>query len=194
MLETFLLITAAKAISAKRLFEIGTFLGNTTLNLALNTSDDARIFTLDLDRSSAQPLTQNSFDAPLTAIHLSQESSLDFSSSPVARKIRTLCGSSLTFDFSEWQSSIDLVFIDGGHDRASLLSDTENALHMARRDRTSCIFWHDYGNSEYPELTACLDELSQELEMFHIGDTMLCVNFQGPHDPLRRHLLKCDPA
>jgi Methyltransferase domain len=194
LLETFLLITIAKVVSASRLFEIGTFLGNTTLNLALNTPAEARIFTLDLDPNSAQKLVQDPHDSPLTSIHLSQ-GQLDFSSAPMARKIEILLGNSISFDFSSWYDSIDFVFIDGGHDRRTLLADTNNALRMARHDRVSCVLWHDYGNPEYDELTCCLDELSQEIEMFHVNDSQLCFSFQGPGDDLSRlkhHLLNSD--
>ena len=48
LLETTLLIAALKSVNARRIFEFGTYLGSTTLNLALNTPDDAEVFTFDL--------------------------------------------------------------------------------------------------------------------------------------------------
>jgi predicted O-methyltransferase YrrM len=53
LLETFTLFTAARIVAARRVFEIGTFFGATTLNLALNIPDDGKIFTLDLDARAA---------------------------------------------------------------------------------------------------------------------------------------------
>ena len=75
---------------------------------------------------------------------------------------------------------MDFLFIDGGHDRFTVESDTENALVLAAAKKPSCIMWHDYGNAEYPDLTSYLDELSQRLEIFHIEDTMLCAWFNDP--------------
>ena len=37
-------------------FEIGTFLGSNTLNMALNLPEDAKILTLDLDEQHATDL------------------------------------------------------------------------------------------------------------------------------------------
>jgi hypothetical protein len=188
LLETFLLITAIRITSATRIFEFGTYLGSTTLNLALNTPADAQIFTLDLDRESAKKLSQDVYDAPLTATHL-DAATYDFSDSKVRHKIETLSGDSQRFDFSQWTGTIDLAFIDGGHDVPTASADTKSAMRMVRQDKPSCILWHDYRNPEYPALAEYLDELSQELEMFHIEDTKLCLCFQGPHDRLHRHLL-----
>jgi len=113
-------------------------------------------------------------------MHLVARPSLDFVGSPVATKIKTLSGNSTTFDFSTWKQSMDFLFIDGGHDRFTVESDTENALMMAAATKCSCIMWHDYGNAEYRDLTGYLDELSRRLEIFHIEDTMLCAWFNDP--------------
>ena len=69
------------------------------------------------------------------------------------------------------------VFIDGGHDFATVKSDTENAFQLVRTDRPSCVLWHDYRNPEYSGLTFYLEELSKETDIFHIEDTMLCAWF-----------------
>ena len=189
LLETFVLITAARIVAARRVFEIGTFLGATTLNLALNIPDDGKIFTLDLDARAASGLSQLPDDAPLTEEHLAASERLDFHATPVAGKIQTLTANSLQFDFSPWKESIDLTFIDGGHDVNTASSDTRNALMMASRTRPSCVLWHDYHNPTYPELTTYLDQLSGQIDLFHIEDTMLSVYFHDPSGEIRAHLL-----
>ena len=175
MLETALLIAIAQAVAAKRVFEFGTFLGSTTLNLALNIAADGRIFTLDLDDRSARSLNQHPADAPLTKTHL--VSRPDFEGSQVASKITQLRGNSLEFDFSRWAGSIDLVFVDGGHDLETVTADTEAAFRLVARDRPSCVLWHDYGNADYPELTAYLEQVAATRQLFHVEDTMLCAWF-----------------
>jgi hypothetical protein len=174
LLETFLLVTSMRLVNAKRIFEFGTFLGSTTFNLALNASDDAQIITLDL---SAKDLTgglqQHPSDAPLTLMHFSQQG-LEFEGTTVSHKVTRLRGDSKAFDFSPWQNSVDMIFIDGGHDYATVKSDTENALTIIRKETPACIFWHDYGHPEYKENTAFLDGLADKMDIFHIEDTILC--------------------
>jgi hypothetical protein len=177
LLETFLIIAVARVVDARRIFEFGTFLGVNTLNMALNTPDDAKIFTLDLDEEHAVSAKQVAADAPLTELHLASQSELDFVRTPVAGKITTLLGNSTTFDFSPFKSSVDLSFIDGGHDYETVKSDTENALEISTKNTSSAIMSHDYRNPEYPELTHYLDGLATEQNIFHIEDTMLCVYF-----------------
>jgi hypothetical protein len=70
LLETFALITADRIVAARRFFEIGTFHGAITLNLALNIPEDGKIFTLDLDARADSGLSQLPDDAPLTEEHL----------------------------------------------------------------------------------------------------------------------------
>ena len=180
LLETALIIAATRIVKARRAFEFGTFYGGNTLSLALNMPGDGEITTLDLDEGVAAKAVQHPADAPLTRKHLLARSTLDFAGSPVAGKIRVLTGDSTTFDFSQWKRSVDFLFIDGGHDLTTVTSDTANARAMACLEKPSCIMWHDYGNRDYPDLTSYLDELSRELEIFHIEDTMLCVWFNDP--------------
>lgn len=184
-----MLIAASKIVGAQKLFEIGTFLGSTTLSLALNVPDDAQIFTLDLGTEHAEGASQHPSDAPLTRMHLGAQGAFDFSESPVRTKITTLTGDSKRFDFSPWSSSIDLVFVDGGHDLATVRSDTESALLMARKDKASCVLWHDYRNPDHSALTSYLDELSERLNIFHIEDTMLCAWFNDTDQTILPYLL-----
>ena len=190
LLETFSLIAAAKLVDAQRIFEIGTYLGTTTLNLALNVREDSEILTLDLDEEQAALASQHPADSKLTKTHLDSQKTLDFLETPVSRKVKTLTGDSKKFDFSPWKACVDLIFIDGGHDFATVKSDTENAFELIRTDRRSCILWHDYGNPEYSALTDYLEELSQRLEIFHIEDTMLCVWFNNISLDISSDILK----
>jgi hypothetical protein len=189
LLEMSLVMAATRIIMPNQVFEIGTFLGNTTLNLALNTPIDCTVFTLDLDADHAGVVSQDLADAPLTALHLASKSSLDFIGSAVEGKIKPLTGNSTTFDFSRWQDSVELVFIDGGHDLATVKSDTENAFRMARKDKPSCVLWHDYLNRDYSGLTYYLDELSRQQHIVHIEETMLCAWFNDPANRIWPKLL-----
>jgi hypothetical protein len=179
LLETFIVLAAAKSISAKRIFEFGTFLGRTTLALATNMPEDTHIFTLDLDERQALEIEHNPLEAPITAIHLTALSTLDFDGSEFRHKITTLFGDSTKFDYSPWSRSIDLVFIDGGHEVPTVSSDTKNAIAMMSDKNPSCVLWHDYGNPDYPSFKDYLDNLSETIDIFHIEGTWLCAHFKG---------------
>jgi predicted O-methyltransferase YrrM len=178
LLETCVLLAATQVVDAKRIFEVGTFLGSTTLNLALNTPSDGRVWTLDLDGDCLSEVTQHPADREFTARHFDAPT-LDFVGSSVESKISTLTGNSQSFDFSWWKDSIDLVFIDGGHDLETVRSDTENAFRMLSKKSPACVVWHDYGNPDYPELTSYFDDLCAEDALLHIEETMLCLSFSG---------------
>jgi hypothetical protein len=187
VLETCLLLAASQIVNARRVFEFGTFLGSTTLNLALNIPCDGEVLTLDLDAKFANQVFQHPADSALTAVHLGAHA-LDFVGSSVADKITTLAGNSVNFDFSQWKDSIDFVFIDGGHDLATVKSDTENALAIVDKGKPSCILWHDYGNPDYADLSKYLDKLSGQMPLFHIEDTRLCLWFNDPHKMIQPRL------
>lgn len=127
MLETMLLISVAQLLKARRFFDFGTFLGSTTYNLAMNAPVDAEVFTLDLGPGDASEVEQHPLDAPLTGMHL-EASAMDFAGTPMAGKIHQLAGNSIGFDFSPWASSIDLSFIDGGHDVRTAEADTRQVV------------------------------------------------------------------
>jgi hypothetical protein len=176
LIESFILIACARLVDAHRFFEFGTFLGRTTLNLAMNSPEDAEIYSLDLDHSALRFVTQDPADTEVTQIHL-RTPKFDFTGMTVEKKITLLTGNSRTFDFSPWTERIDLVFVDGGHDLATVTDDTANSLRLASQNRPSCILWHDYRSKDYEPLTGFLDNLSDELDIFHVEDTMLCAHF-----------------
>jgi predicted O-methyltransferase YrrM len=179
LLETTVLLCAARIVEARRIFEFGTFRGSTTLNFALNVPEDGAVFTFDLDAQSASELEQEAADVPITKLHFDQER-LDFERSRHAGKVTQLFGNSRHYDFSPWYGTMDFVFIDGGHDVATAAADSENALKLIRRDKPSAILWHDYRNADYGPLGGYLESLSRKIEMHHIEDTMLCVHFSDP--------------
>jgi hypothetical protein len=186
-------MAVCRIIEPSRVFEIGTFLGATALNLALNIPEEGIVFTLDMDEDLARNAVQHPADAPLTEIHLNSKSSLDFIGSSVENKIKALTGNSMTFDFTPWHDSVELIFIDGGHDYPTVKSDTGNAFRIANRKRASCILWHDYLNRDYSGLSYYLDELAKQERLVHIEDTMLCAWFCDPDDVILPRILGGNP-
>jgi hypothetical protein len=179
LLETFILVTALRLVNAMRIFEFGTYFGSTTLNLALNSPASAEVFTFDLPKADALAATKNRPDFRVAGERLDHPQP-DFTGFKEAEKIKTLLGNSRNFDFSPFGNSMDMVFIDGGHDYETVKSDTSNALTMLKTDAPGCIFWHDYQNVECEENTNFLNDLQTDLSLFHVQETMLCGWFNDP--------------
>lgn len=105
-----------RLLRPKVIFEVGTMAGYTARHFALNTPDDAQIFTLDLpaDRVIQPKLSVTAVDKA----HIDAHASLagpSFGDSPAARKITCLFGDSATFDYSRFRGKVDFFFIDGAH-------------------------------------------------------------------------------
>jgi predicted O-methyltransferase YrrM len=126
----------------KTIFEIGTFEGRTTLNMALN-APGANIYTLDLPKSGLEEV-ESKVEAGEIAYINKDISGSRFIGKPVAKQIQQLLGDSATFDFSPFYGSIDLMFIDGSHAYDYVLNDTEKALKITKKG--GIILWHDYTN------------------------------------------------
>jgi predicted O-methyltransferase YrrM len=158
----------------KRIFEIGTFQGRTTLNMALNANDDAQIFTLDLPSEELEH-TQMQIAVGEARYVKKDRSGERFLEHPVRSKITQVFGDSATYDFSPYHASMDMVFIDGSHAYEYVLNDTRKALDIIRPGGT--ILWHDYTNWE--GVRDALNELYQNdprcKNLKHIGGTSIAI-------------------
>ncbi len=139
------------------IFEIGTFDGRTTLNMAINGPADARIFTLDLPKDQLDSTKLHITTGDRVFVDKPQ-SGARFAGTGAASKITQLLGDSATFDFSPYFGAIDLVFADGSHSYEYVLNDTGIALRLLRGGH-GVILWHDY--TAWPGVTKALNELSQ---------------------------------
>jgi len=173
ILETCILVALMKHVQAESVFEFGTFRGINTLNLAVNLPDGGRVFTLDLDRESALRATQHPHDASITQRHFEWEDRLAFLGTEWERSVTQLLGNSQTYDFAPFRSSLNMIWIDGGHDLETVKSDTGHAFTMLDMDRPGVIAWHDYSNPRHPELTEYLDSLGADRYLKHVEDTMV---------------------
>jgi hypothetical protein len=173
LLETAILLSLAKLVKPRKFFEFGTYLGVETLNVAANLPEHSHLYTLDLDEDSLRNLQQDIHDRPLTLTHFDNLSKLAFLGTSYEKRITQLSGESKRYDFSTFSKQIDMVYVDGGHDLPTLVSDTENALKMLCDDHPACIAWHDYENAAYPQVTEHLRALSNSMEMFHVQETRI---------------------
>lgn len=173
LVELLIIDHLVRLRSPVALFEIGTFDGRTTLNMAANCSADGHVYTLDLPRETASatalPLAQGD-----QRFVTNQASGARYRTTDCAARITQLYGDSATFDFAPYRGTMDLVFIDGAHSHEYVLSDSCRALELLRGGR-GLILWHDYLTWE--GVTSGLNHLYATNEAFrnlrHIKGTSL---------------------
>jgi len=160
LLELLAIVRLVRMHGPRRLMELGTFDGRTTLNLAANSPPEAEVFTLDLPRSGL-----HSAQLPLAAgekHYIKKDvSGARFQGTDCEDKIVQLFGDSAAFDFSPYFQTVDFVFIDASHAYDYVLNDSRVALKLLRQGGgggKKVILWHDYG--EWEGVTRALDELA----------------------------------
>jgi Methyltransferase domain len=159
------LVIISRIVAARNpsfIFEIGTFDGRTTSNLAVNCSDEAKVFTLDLPADSIVDLA-TPLDWREQSYALKSQSGTRYRGTSVEKKITQLYGDSATFDFSPYFEQMNFVFVDGSHAFPYVMADSLNALRMLR-DSGGVIVWHDY--ARWDGVTAALNKLSRERPEF----------------------------
>ncbi len=179
LLEMAVIARLIKLHSPGKIFEIGTFDGRTTLNMAANCSEETKIYTLDLPKdelhSTALPLARGDKMFVDKEISGSRYSGTDYE-----KKITQLYGDSAKFDLFPFLNTMDFVFIDGSHSYEYVLSDSKQALRLLRNGQ-GVILWHDYGN--WKGVTRALNELYSEVDDFrtaqHIEKTSLVCLIMG---------------
>src|SRR3989338_396551 len=140
LLELLVINTLIKRKNPVTLFEVGTFDGRTALNMAANTSPDAKIYTLDLPSEKIVEARQNPLgDAKFVGKALI---GYKFKNSSYGKKITQLEGDSATFNFKPYEKSMDFIFVDGAHSYSYVSSDTTHSLDMLREG--GVVIWHDY--------------------------------------------------
>lgn len=155
--ETLVQLAAlARYLAPRRIFEFGTFDGRSALNMALNQPEDGKLFTLDLSTDGARACGENEkpYMKPDMTRALFREKRVP---AEALRKIELLQGDSKEIDLSAYRQSMDLVFVDGGHDRETAAADSVNAFLILRPG--GIILWDDY-TDYWPEVREVIDLLS----------------------------------
>lgn len=155
-LELLVLARLVAARRPRRLFEIGTFDGRTTLNLAANAGTGSHTWTLDLPPAAvdatALPL------APHDRAYVEKPvAGARFAGSDVADRITQLWGDSARVETPDLDGTMDFVFVDGAHSREYVLSDAAFARRLLG-PRGGVVAFHDYGT--WDGVTEAVDALA----------------------------------
>ena len=154
----------------KVIFEIGTYLGGTTLQLAANSQ--AEVYTLDLPPPGHKDYVPPQIRDPEADVYTDQPG-VRVQGTSFADRIHQLFGDSQTYNFMPYYGSVDLVFVDGCHHYEFALRDSQNALKMMSPD--GVVIWHDYASYE-PGVVQALNELAKVAPLVHIAGTSLVIH------------------
>ncbi len=172
MNELAILAGICRQIQPKLVFEFGTFVGLTTVNLAANTPPGAIVYTLDSPHDHPKLKA-----APHEERYILREKAGEFyRNSSYYYKVRQLWSDSAEFDESQFVRQVDFVFIDGSHSYEYVRNDTEKALRMLKHG--GALFWHDYYHG-WPDVVRFLHEHANELRIRHIEGTSLAISRPG---------------
>jgi predicted O-methyltransferase YrrM len=164
--ELVMLGCICRWLKPKQVFEIGTFNGRTTVNLAANAPADAIIHTLDIphDHPKFAPVEGEE------RFRLHENNGAFYRNSAYAPKINQLWADSAEFDEKPLHGQIDLAFIDGSHNYDYVKNDTQKVMAMIAPG--GVVLWHDY-YPEFPGVAQYLEESRSNL--YHLETTSLVV-------------------
>ena len=161
------------------LFEIGTFDGRTTLNLATNAPRGCKVVTLDLPDNGETKFALDKGERRFTRKAVSGERYRRYVGRDTAMaEIEQLLGDSACFDAGRYRRSCTLVFVDGSHAYDYVLSDSSLARELI--EPGGVIVWHEYG--VWRGVTKGLEELAAgwHAPLLHVRGTSLVVLRTSP--------------
>jgi|GEM_PF-5604504 len=166
--DRYILEKIVKSIKPKIILEIGTYLGQMTLELAKN-SPGSQIYTIDICKEMDLDVPDYQKDEVLPKVRVGER----FRNK--AKNICQILGDSRKFSTYSFLGGkkIDFAFIDGNHSLEAVIQDTQNLLKFTQRN--SIIFWHDFlgpGKNEVKEALSYL-VAKKQLEIFQIDKTHL---------------------
>src|SRR5882724_411303 len=134
-------LVAARA--PRKVLEIGSFRGFTTLNLAIN-SPEGEIHTLDLPLD-VNPATTEFESNDLEIINARGD--YYYEGRKEAARIHQHYGDTATFDYNKIGMGVDFCLIDAAHSYQYVRNDTARVLPLMTDN--SLMLWHDYGRNDF---------------------------------------------
>ncbi len=170
--ELVVLVLLARFCGARDICEIGTFNGNTALNLAVNIPE-SRIITIDLPPDYQRDLPR----IPTGNSNVTDSKKVGkcfIGTTYEGKNIRQVYANSYDLDWGSFNTNFDLIFIDGCHHYIYVKKDSENALRYLKDD--GIIIWHDYG--QQVGVSSVVDELGDFMRIYAIRGTRFAVGFK----------------
>jgi len=171
-------LAAIAALTRKKrpraIFEIGTFEGLSTVVFVKNAGPGVVMHTLDLPHDQEQiSRTSRSFSAhsitePYVTGHLIDKFGIRGQTS-------AYWGDSAIFDFSRFEGTIDLFFVDGAHTEDYVASDSCRAFECIASD--GWVLWHDCFT---PQVLKVLKHIAESTKLYQIRGTNLAIAMGKP--------------
>lgn len=175
--ERLVIVKLLNLVNPKRIFEFGTYFGETTKlileNLDFAEEADRLIYTLDLDILDG--VAFESYDEELAKSVLGRQRAFEGVNNS-DRVVQLLTDSKRYTPPSSLRGSFQFVLIDANHALDYVRNDTEIAFELLDLDSPHVVIWDDYGTNEFPEMTQFLNNLSiQRSRIYAIAETNLCM-------------------
>lgn len=169
-IDIVILKQLAKRFKSCEYFEIGTWRGESIVNIA---PIAAKCVSLSLSNKEMNAL---GYGEKFTNVQR-------FFSKNIGN-IEHIEANSKTFDFKKWNRKFDLIFVDGDHSYEGVKSDTKNVFDLLK-DENSIIVWHDYGTSyeiiDWEVLAGILDgaPTNKHGNLYQISNSLCAVYING---------------
>jgi hypothetical protein len=192
LLEASALVSLIKLVKPRKIFEFGTFLGYSTALLVENSADDCPVYSLDLGDSHVSDKPLAAFDKK--DVHSDGDINDEYLrgaqgargphyttalSAADRSRLFLLQQDSREFDPAAHglEGSVDLVFVDGGHDTETVTIDTANARRMI--GDSGVIVFHDFSSNIHSDVTTFVNGLARHEVVVCIQHTMLAILLVG---------------
>jgi hypothetical protein len=192
LLEASALVSLIKLIKPRKIFEFGTFLGYSTSLLVENSADDCAVYSLDLGDSHVSDKPLEAFakadlhsDGDINDEYLrgAQGARGPYYTTALSAadrsRLHLLQQDSHKFDPADHglEGSVDMVFVDGGHDTETVTIDTANARKMI--GDSGIILFHDFSSNIHSDVTSFVNGLADHEVVVCIQHTMLAILLVG---------------
>jgi hypothetical protein len=157
-------IIKRKLNNDENFLEIGTFDGNSAMNISKNLKKNSILYTIDLPEEYHESL-ENQLEYDKTLIDFKgrkKKKHLNCSN------VKQIYSDSTLFDFTSIK--FKGVFIDGGHSYDIVKADSLNCIKNI--DKFGFILWHDY--DVVNDVGTLIHELAKQYPIKWIRDTRLC--------------------
>ncbi len=167
------LAVLAKKKRPRRVFEIGTFEGLTSVVFAKNSDPAVKVMSLDLPAEKNVPRTYRSYEAQ--SIKGAYQSGFLVDALGCGRQVERLYGDSALFDFTAYENSIDLFFVDGAHTAEYVARDSLTAFRAI--NAAGWVLWHD---CFVPDIFKILKRMAGAHPLYHLTGTNLVLSLEKP--------------
>ena len=186
MIEASMLVSLVRLLQPNNFLEFGTYQGYSTSLFSLNSGSQSRIYTVDLPSVNFETRDFNSDEIRTNGVAndkflvTKQFDTGSIYCDLLSKKHRNKIifvkenSMSLSLDSSQFPSEFDFIFIDGGHDYETAMSDSLKSFSKTANNGT--IVWHDFGTNLHSDVSRVVKDLSETRPIIYIEGTSLALH------------------